>query len=501
MRNQILSVPGKIYPGTSPELVNQPMTQYNDLRQVMMAKPEVLDAVSVLFSEQSGMISEIMMYLDGYYSPVKAKQSQKYKRMEKNIKLLGNHEYTWRVRNPSQWLYKFVRNATGSGANTGLGANGENFYVYLNRLPLDADDIIELADGHTQLMILNVEDAGGAYKCRVRLQARHEGQVVDPYLVSAEKEACVPYNIKPEASEHGSKVRVSFGAWMRNYMTTMRFEWNLTGHAAHTKLNVQWLVYTDQRTGNKMGYWIPVLDYQMMQRAQMSCERFLWNGVKAVNPDGSFLKDSRGRVYYSGDGLYTQANQKLRVGYNTLTDKHLEAMMKPLKLDSLETIGDPTYVCIAGLEFRLQFDKLLRNVFSAEPHVFYHVKDGEMGLKSNFRCYETPLGKFYMLDGNFFDSKANASLYDGFGNRYQSYRGIVINVTEMLGGQRAAMVVSRAGRQNTIGTINGMSNPGPGGALTTTKDVQGKHLMKEIGIALMNPNCLGEFYKPHARRA
>lgn len=496
--SNILSVPGKIYPGFAPELTNQKATEYNDLRHVMAVKPEILEATSVLFAEQYGVISEIMTYLDARYSPGMAAKSNKYRRMEANIKLIGNHEYAWRLQNPSGFVYQFTRAAEGPGSETGLGVDGTDFIVYLNRLPLDQDDVIELADNNTHIMLVAPPEATELdYKCRVRLLPEFPEQVIPPFLLDKGKEACYAYNIKPEASEHGSKVRTSFGAWMSNYMTTMRFEWNMTGTAAHTKNNVQWLVYTNPQTSKLESYWMPIWDYQMMAKAQRSTEHFLFNGKKAVNPNGKWMADRRGKLYFSGDGLYTQCSKKLRIGYNELVENDLETMMKTLKLDSLEIVGKPQYICLGGLEFRLQFDKLLRRTFNVEPHVLFHADSDGMKLKSNFVKYEIgPLGEFYCLQGDFFDSKYLASYYDNLGVRMASYRGIVINVSELVGGQKAAMLVSREGRQNVVGRVAGMSNPGPDGVLSTTLDAEGKHLLKEIGIAAFNPYCLGEFYKP-----
>ena len=502
-REQILSVPGKIYPGQSEELVNFPMTDYNDLRKVMAVKPHIMDAVSVLFAEQSGMLSEILAYTGGMYSPgmsaaaKKRGNGSKYSAMEKSINFIGNHEYAWRIKNPKGYVYKFTRDAE-APAGQQLGSEGSEFYVYVNRQPVEMDDVFELADGETHIMVVAPPTwTGTDWKLRCRLNASFRGQVVPSFLVSKGTEACLAYNFKPEASEHGSKVRVSFGSWMKNFMTTMRWEWNMTGHAAHTKTDVSWFVYTDETTGKMEPYWMPVWDYEMMRAAQRATEHFLWNGKKAVNPDGSFLADRRGRLYFSGDGAYTQCSKKLRVAYNELNLDHIEEMQKNIKLDSLETVGTPELVVLGGLEFRRQFDRLMRNIFKLEPSVFFHAQNGEMGVKSNFRFYETGVfGRIYILDGDFLDSKYNASLYDDTGTRIQSYRGIIVNVSKLQGGQQNMTLVSRAGRTNVIGEVKGMSNPGAGNVLTTTADIQGKHLLKEIGIAVHNPYCMGEFYKP-----
>lgn len=491
-----MNVPGKIYPGVSEELTNMKMTEYNDLRNIMSAKPEILGAYSILHREQSGMITEILHHLNCEYTPGSSKPGTA--RMEKNIKLIGNHEYAWKLQNPAGYTYRFTRPAEGPGHETGLGVDGTEFFVYVDRAPVDQDDVFELADNNTHIFVVTppAQQPEGDFKLRVKLLAEFSEQTVKPFLLAKGMETCYAYNIKAEASEHGSRVRTSFGSWMKNYMTTMRFEWDMTGHAAHTRNDSQWLVYTNPETKKLEPYWMPIWDYQMGLLAERSVNHFLFNGKKAQTPEGRWMADRRGKLYYSGDGLYTQCSRKMRIAYNNLGEHHIEAMMKALKLDSIEIVGKPKYIVLAGLEFRLMFDKLFRNIFKVEPHPLFHATNGQMGFKSNFVSYSSPLGEFYVLDADFFDSKYNASYTDDLGSRLSSYRAIVVNVSELIGGQKACMLVSRAGRQNVTGRVAGMSNPGPDGVLTTTADIEGKHLLKEIGIASLNPYILGEFYKP-----
>lgn len=510
MPQQLLTIPGKITPGLTKEIVNQPMNQYNDLRNAMLVHPEVLDATAIHFAEQQGMISSLLAHFGNYYSPssAMAKGNQYYAMMQKQFKFIGNHEFAWRGAAPRGFVYQFTRDAEGVlDANGLLGTGGRDFFVYIDRKLVDQDDVFRLGDGETQIMAIRAPigtdrlvDGRSEMKCRCRLMIENPNQGLDPILVSKNMECERVYNIKPEASEHGSKIRVPFGDWFKNYMTTMRWEWNVTGHVAHSKTDTKWVVYTGN-DGKIFPYWIPVLDYEMMMTAQESCENFLWNGKKAINPDGSFLRDGRGREYISGDGAYTQCNKKLRFPYNNLTVDFVESAMETFKMDSINIVDRPRYVIKGGVKFRVQFDKMLRQIFNADPEVFYFYENGVQKVKSNFTVLETPLGEFYLESADYLDSKYHPSFRDEFGNRYQSYRGFIVNISQFTGGRKMMQLVSRAGRQHVTGEIVGMSNVGnrSSSTLTTTADVQGKHLLKELGIAVMNPNCLGEFYKPIPR--
>ena len=86
------------------------------------------------------------------------------------------------------------------------------------------------------------------------------------------------------------------------------------------------------------------------------------------------------------------------------------------------------------------------------------------------------------------------------GAREQSHRALVINISKMIGGQAPFTQVTLNGRQNVMGKVAGMSEPGPGGVLTTTADVQGEHMLTMQGLALHNPNIMGEFKLARGRR-
>ena len=217
--------------------------------------------------------------------------------------------------------------------------------------------------------------------------------------------------------------------------------------------------------------------------------------------------------YYSGSGLYYQANRRLKREYNKLNDfTIINDMMEGMYYDALENSEEVVMLVIGGLKWRQEFDKLMRNEFRASPEVLYfdglgnfHTasqgKDkGIMGIRSNFTYYETPVGKFIVSKCNYFDGKGRATRYTGEGAREQSYRALVINMSKMIGGQHAFTQVTLNGRQNVLGRVAGLSNPGPDGVLTTTRDVEGEHMLTMQGIALHNPNCIGEFKLARNRR-
>jgi len=429
--------------------------------------------------------------------------------------MLNNLEYSWMSPAPSNWLYRVATAPT--FVNDQVGANGAEFFFDVNKQLGDMDDVWILADMTTQIILTQQPEMLPNGKLRVRAKKLsapgQHAYGIPRRLLEVGTEIGPLYNLKPEASEHGSKSRVAFGEWHRGWMSTMRWEWNITGHAAHVKndMTPMALIYTNDN-GDVEPYWTETWRYNMMKMAYKNMDNQLFWGLSYTDPEGRFVKDARGYRYYSGMGIYHQANRRLKREYTRLNDfTIIDDIMTGLYHDALENNTGVEILVCGGIEFRKEFDKLIRNEFKGAPEVLYWDGKGnyqmgqgsgsqQMGLRSNFTYYETPVGKFIVSGCNYFDRKGIPTLYTGEGRREQSYRGILLNISKMRGGSDAMTMVSLSGRQNVMGRVAGMSNPGPGNVLTTTADVEGEHMLTMQGIALHNPNCMAELKLARGRR-
>jgi len=514
-------VPGRVVVGNPRDLTNFKMTDYNNLRNIAAVRPDVLQGLFKHFSERTGMITELLYYMGKSYDPTvdsfKTKNFNTQKSAwAKNFKMINNLEYAWCSPAPAGWVYRVTTAPTFDVDGT-VGRFHREFYFNVNKQLGDKDDVLMLADGTTQIIITKTPEPqpDGTLRIRAKLLTREGewGQAIPQRLLEQNQEISAPlYNMKPEGSEHGSKSRVAFGEWHRGWMTTMRWEWNITGHAAHVKTDKSPLgiVYTNDR-GEIESYWTETWRYQMLKNAYEHMDNQLFWGMAYTDNEGRFQKDERGYRYYSGMGIYHQANRRLKREYIRMNDfTILNDLIKGMYHDALETGVKPEIFLCAGLELRTDIDKLIRNEFKGSPEILYFDGKGNyqaggtgndmMGIRSNFRYYETPAGKIIISDCPYFDRKGMPSLITTEGNREQSHRGILINLAQMRGGSDAMTMVTLQGRQNVMGKVHGMSDPGPGGALTTTADVQGEHMLTMQGIALHNPNCMAELKLARGRR-
>lgn len=516
---------GKVVVGTTKYLSNANMTESNHIRNIVGSRPDIIQGLFKHFAFQSGMITELLHAMKNTYDPDADKflknnfgryVDQKMTKWNKNFKILNNFEFAWQAPAPEGWLYRVVTPPTFDQDDM-VGANNMDFIFTVNVQLGDKDDIWLLADGVTQIMLTQqpVLNADGTMRVRARVHAAPgmHGRGIPRRLLERGVELGMCYNLKPEASSTGSKSLVRFGEWMRGFMSCLRWEYNITGHAAHMKNDStrEVLVYYAP-DGSIEPYWTETWRYNMMKNAYTQMDNHLFWGLPATDQDGRFIRDEQGMRYISGLGLYHQANRRLKREYDELNDFSLiDNMMETMYYDSLENDADNVFMVFGALKFRQSFDRLIRNEFKFAPQVLYWDGTGNfqfgqggggkdaMGLKSNFQYYETPAGKFIVSQFNYFDRKSMPSLYTKNGAREQSYRGIIVNIGNLRGGTNAMTMVTLSGRQNVLGRVAGMSRPGPGGVLTTTRDVEGEHMLTMQGLALHNPNCIAELRKARGR--
>lgn len=507
--NELLSIPGKITPAFQKDIgIDQ--TEYNHLKYASAVHPEIIDALAVYYSETGNNIDALIALYGGLANqnggiiPPRGMNHSDYSSLVNNtVKMLGNHEFAWRIQNSRHKLYKFTRSAQGNITNGRIGVNGEHFYVFVNRDIVATDDVFVVSSDYHQFMVLGVDQTGrvidGMKEVRLRVRymitpgIQNDGMPID--LVKAGEECQRVYNIKPERSEHGSNSSITSGDWMRNTMTTMRTQWSSSGNAYHTKNDSKWILYTD-RNGKQFPYWYTLQQHEAFQLLFEQRSNFLFFGKKAVNPDGSFLKDERGREYFSGDGILAQNSRKLRIPYTSVSERLLDSLELTVHEDSLGRIeGKPRLAIWAAVGFRQEFSKILSRLFTntnAEP--LYYNEGGMQGVKSDFMVYNTSVAEFVVYCGDGLSSKWWPSRRDANGSRLNNNRAFIVNMSQMVGGVPNMMLLSQQGRTNVMGKIVGMADPN-GGTLTTAADVIGEHYLTTAGVAVTSPNSIIDLYK------
>lgn len=495
-------VPNMIVPGRPPTLKNNKVTEYNDLTRAGLEKPQMLHAMAKHLSYECGMLSQILMYTGREFNEnmlsSQMLSAEKMAILRNNFQMLDNYRFMFSVGSPKHKMITFVKDP--SVNDILIGKSGLPFKVYINDVHVDKDDVILLSDLRTNLMIIAQPIRHATYtELTVRLNFLNTNHAVHRSLVSKGSFAKRSTNYKSERSTFGSRFEMSSNDMAMGYMSTSRFQTDQSGHASVVKNNIQWFTYMFE-DGNVGTYHIDMWKYNMLKQSWKFIENQLFTGVAPKNLDGTPYKDAiSGKEYIAGDGMLAQCRGMLRKAYNNMSLGLFEDLTYELKKDSIGNVaGDPEYVFLGGMRAVMEFTKMISKELGGtySPGAFYYESNGIRGYRSKFNVLELPFGKVYIANTDYFDQKWMPQQYMSNGYNLNSYRAYLLNISKTQGGQENVSLVTIPGRDMVQGRVAGMSNPGPGGLLSTTEDVEGEHLMRTAGIAVHNPNCLAEIYKP-----
>jgi len=515
-------IPGQVYPGQEKYMGgNVKYANLNYIKKVGLTHPEVLDGLYAHFSMQMGLLSCLLHYTDSSYSHSTAmkmaangvKSGGGRTPWEKKLKYLDGYEYQWQVDTPEGWVYTIKEAPIEDPNNPGtVGANDSEFSLVIDRRLVDKDDVLMLADGITQIIVTREpQEVSGMQNtritCRLLPTKGLPQERIPLFKLAKGQEMERKYNIKPESSDTGSRTQFKRSEWYRGHMTTMRLQYSLSGHVKRTKIKKKPYIYNGPN-GKQMQFWMTEMDEAMFrERVRIMDEQMFW-GKPNINADGSFRRDAQGRVYYSGTGIYHQSNRQLRTPYQNLNDfTIIDRIGKSLYRDHVNTGNPevkPTILVLGGIEFRTDFDKLIRNEFSLSPEVLFFDGKGQFfgggapkgdtkvtGIRSQFNYYETPSATFVVSNCDYFDSKYRPRNLTANGESIHSKRAMLCNITRNIGGQLPISMLSVNGA-NSQGEISSIANSS--GQFSSPVDAIDKHEIMAQGVAVHNPNFLAEMY-------
>jgi hypothetical protein len=144
---------------------------------------------------------------------------------------------------------------------------------------------------------------------------------------------------------------------MRNYLTTIRVNYDITGSAYST---VMAIALKDPATGKTSYLWADYQEWKALREWYKRCERMLVYMKTNVNKDGSCnLKGANGRPVFIGAGLLEQIAPSNRRYYTHLTGEMLEDFLFDLSYNCLGT-NERKFVALTGEMGMREFDRILK---------------------------------------------------------------------------------------------------------------------------------------------
>lgn len=301
-----------------------------------------------------------------------------------------------------------------------------------------------------------------------------------------------------EYSEEGDILNYYTQFKMRNYLTTMRMNYDITGSAYSTVMTI---AMVDPRTGKKSYLWAPYQEWVAMREWYKRQERMLVYMKCNVNKDGSCnLKGTNGRAVYIGAGLLEQIAPSNRRFYTRLTAELLEDFLFDLSYNILGT-NERKFVALTGEMGMREFDRVLKEkmvTMNLIDTVFVTGSGDSLTFGGQFKTYKMTNGieltlKYFPL---YDDITYNRELHPVTLKPKESYRMTFLDLGRRDGEANIVKVV-RKDREFVQWYTGGAVSPAGYANSKNTLRSNGKDgytvfFLSEIGLMLKDPRACGE---------
>ena len=301
-----------------------------------------------------------------------------------------------------------------------------------------------------------------------------------------------------EYSEEGDILNYKTHFKKRNYLTTIRINYDITGSANST---VMAIALQDPKTGKKSYLWADYQEWVALREWYKRCERMLVYAKTNVNKDGSCnLKGTNGRPVFIGAGLLEQIAPSNRRYYTQLTAELLEDFLFDLSYNVLGT-NERKFVALTGEMGIREFDRILKEKvvnMNLIDTVFVTGSGDSLTFGGQFKTYKMTNGieltlKYFPL---YDDITYNRKLHPVTLIPLESYRMTFLDLGRRDGEANIVKVV-RKDREFVTWTTGGAVLPSGYGKSINTLRSNGKDgytvfFLGEMGIMLRDPRACGE---------
>jgi len=302
-----------------------------------------------------------------------------------------------------------------------------------------------------------------------------------------------------EYSEEADIVNYQTPFKARNYLTTLRLSYDITGSAFASVMVMQ---MRDPKTKQSTYYWSTWQEWTALRQWYERLDRMMVYQKCNVNVDGTVgLYGTNGRPIFIGAGLLEQIAPANKRYYTTLTLDLLDTFMADLSYNILGH-SDRKFVAFSGEMGLREFDRVLRDKasgYNLMDTVFVTGSGQNLTLGGQFTTYkglngvELTLKHLPLYD----DPIHNRKLHPISGRPLESYRITIVDIGQRDGEANLRKVV-RKGREMVMWYTGGSVAPGSGFATSATtlrsnaKDGYAVHFLSEQGLMLADPTTCGE---------
>ena len=301
-----------------------------------------------------------------------------------------------------------------------------------------------------------------------------------------------------EYSEESDILNYNTHFKMRNYLTTVRLSYDITGSAFSTVMAV---ALKDPKSGKTSYLWSTFQEWKAMREWYKRCERFGVYAKSNVNKDGSCnLKGSNGRPVFIGAGLLEQIAPSNRRFYTKLTAELLEDFLSDLSYNVLGT-NERKFIALTGEMGMREFDRVLKEKvtqMNLMDTIFVTGSGDNLTFGGQFKTYKMTNGieltlKYFPL---YDDTTYNRMLHPVSLKPLESYRMTFIDLGRRDGEANLVKVV-RKDREFVNWCVAGAVTPAGyahsnSEVRSNAKDGYSVNFLGEMGWFVRDPRGCGE---------
>lgn len=449
------------------------------------------------------MVSTVLSYIFGTYDP-QSSIDFLTTGMGRTLSI-ENREYEWPVMIEADKAPTIV-DAKWQGdtiQSTDVpGINQTPITVWLDEKFFGPGAVLEFDDKEFQARVTGVPYQDGSHWVYTLLVA--DGQAdsyIPPSLLAKGARVSRAGSAYEEYSDEADIVNYNTPFKLRNHLTTMRLQYDITGSAYST---VMVIALRDPKTKKQSFLWSDLQEWRALRQWYRTIDRYLIYSKFNANPDGTTsLVGTNGRPVYIGAGLLEQISPANKRTYTKLTADTLEEFLFDLSYNILSQ-GERKFVALTGEMGMKELDRVLREKASGlgvtlmDTH-FVTGSGQDLTLGGQFTTYkmlngvELTLRHFPLYD----DVVHNRKLHPVTGKPQESYRMTFLDYG-MRDGESNLMKVTRKDREMVMWHVAGSVAPGSGHAKSINtlrangKDGYTVNFLSEQGIMMKDPTSSGE---------
>lgn len=418
---------------------------------------------------------------------------------------IGSNEYQWDLYTWNDRSIEIIKNYGDGGGTPGF--MGTTFRLQLREGRFRNSDVLVTTKGTHIRVMEDPTPSGSGFDYTFQINNGNDKKFLLATEIAPGQRLSKDYSTVAEGSRKGGSIDYRTPFKLRNCLTTIRKDFEVTRSAAKSLITVDMFHPNDPKKTTRM--WTTLAEWTAMSQFYTEQNKLFMYGEYNRTPTNTVqLLDGRSMPIIEGAGLRAQISPANRWYYSRLTYDYLFNFLLDLSYNAQEWGGNYKFLALTGKMGMIEFNRAMKEQATLLPVQLYDANKfiggsgQELVLQGQFtgvkftNGIELVVKEFPMYD----DIERNRELDPVSGKPLESFRFTIIDIGQ--GGQGAGIKKMCRKDSDLIMWHSGGSID-PSGNTKKSLSTMGSsgfdgyegYLLSECGIKLSNPLACGELIK------